>query len=280
VVANLVSLAEKLAQQAKAGQLLALGVGFAGVLDKERAVVIKSPNLPGWESFNLKAHLSQRLNSPVVLENDANAAAMGEKWRGAAKGLDNFMLITLGTGVGSGIVLKGELWLGESGQGGEFGHTKVVRQGQLCNCGDRGCLEAYVSGKAITRMAKRAIKQGKYSLLGRLKAIDAEKVQQAAQAGDKVALGVYRAVGGYLGLAIANVVNLLDITQFVLGGSISNAYPLLLPGLMGEMDKQLLGGNVRGVEIIKAQCQDAGVCGSAHLALIAAGSSPASSLNF
>ncbi len=278
VIVNLVRLTKKIEQKAKAGPLLALGVGFAGVLDEKREVVVKSPNLPGWESFDLKAHLVHEIKKPVILENDANAGAVGEKWLGAAKQLENFMLITLGTGVGSGIVLNGKLWQGVTGRGGEFGHIKVVRQGWPCACGGRGCLEAYVSGRAITRMAKQAIEQGKSSLLGRFKAIDPEEVQQAGQRGDKAALGIYQRVGRHLGLAIANVVNLLDLTQFVMAGSISNAYDLFMPSLRAEMNNQILGGGSERVEIIKAQCEDAGVCGSAYLALMAAGCSPPSFL--
>lgn len=275
VATDVVALVTRMARESESPPLLALGVGVPGLLDYKKGVVIKCPNLPGWEKFPLKGYLEERLKKPVILENDANAGALGEKWLGAARGMRNFMLVTLGTGVGSGLVLNGRLWRGEVGQAGELGHLKVKAQGLPCGCGDRGCLEVYASGSAVRRMAREALAKGRRTILhqmvgGKLERLDPALVQQAAAQGDQLARGIYRILGAHLGLALAQVVNILDVTNFILGGGVSKAWNLFLPSLKRNLYTRVIGREPATIKILPAECgEDAGIVGLAYLALAA-----------
>src|SRR5271166_3180145 len=137
--------------------LLGIGIGVPGIIDMQTGLVRESPNLPDWVDYPARAAIEQCLKTVVILENDANVAALGEKWLGAAKDYSDVAMLTLGTGVGGGLVLGGAIWRGSNGMAGEFGHTTVEPEGQLCGCGNRGCLEQYASATAEVRMAREAI---------------------------------------------------------------------------------------------------------------------------
>src|ERR1700735_983058 len=137
--------------------LLGIGIGVPGIIDIKSGMVIESPNLPDWTDYPARAAIEQRLKTVVILENDANVAALGEKWLGAAKDFSDMAMLALGTGVGGGLVIGGAIWRGANGMAGEFGHTTVEPDGQLCGCGNRGCLEQYASATAVVRMAREAI---------------------------------------------------------------------------------------------------------------------------
>src|SRR3984885_14380443 len=139
---------------------LGIGIGVPGIIDMETGMVCESPNLPDWADYPVRAEIEQRLGTRVILENDANSAALGEKWLGVAKDVDDMAMLTLGTGVGGGLVLRGRIWHGMAGMAAEFGPTTVEREGVLCGCGNRGCLEAYASATAVVRMAREAIARG------------------------------------------------------------------------------------------------------------------------
>src|SRR3974390_2948374 len=150
------------------GQLLGIGIGVPGFIDMAAGMVMESPNLPDWKSFPVRDEIERRLNTTVILENDANSAAMGEKWLGAGRHTDHMAMYTLGTGVGGGLVFNGRLWQGMSGMAGELGHFNVEPEGHPCGCGSRGCLEQYASATAIVRMAREAIARGESSELERV----------------------------------------------------------------------------------------------------------------
>ena len=135
--------------------LIGIGIGVPGIIDMQTGLVRESPNLPDWVDYPARAAIEQRLKTVVTLENDANVAALGEKWLGAAKDFADMAMLTLGTGVGGGLVLGGSIWRGANGMAGEFGHTTVEPEGQLCGCGNHGCLEQYASATAVVRMAQR-----------------------------------------------------------------------------------------------------------------------------
>jgi len=137
--------------------LFGIGIGVPGIIDMQTGLLRESPNLPGWADYPVRAEIERRLKTIVILENDANVAALGEKWLGAAKDYSDVAMLTLGTGVGGGLVLGGAIWRGANGMAGEFGHTTVEPEGQLCGCGNRGCLEQYASATAVVRMAREAI---------------------------------------------------------------------------------------------------------------------------
>ncbi len=248
-----------------------IGVAIAGIIDKEKGIVVHSPNLKELNSFQIKKELEKTLKKSVIIENDANAAALGELWKGNGRGLKNFMLLTLGTGLGSGLVLNGELWTGEDGIASEFGHTKIVPDGIKCDCGAKGCLEMYFSSKAIGRIVKRMLRKETKSVLNSLSIKDVvspRTVYIAAKEGDAVAINVYREISKYLGIAIANVINFLGIKHFILSGGISNAYNIFIPFLNNQVSKNLFYPFRTEFNILKAKLGNrAGATGAAYLIL-------------
>ena len=138
-------------------RLCGIGVGVPGLVDSESGRLLDSPNLPGWSNYDVKGEIERRLGTAVILENDANAAALGEQWLGAGRGFESMCMYTLGTGVGGGLVLNGEIWRGWNGMAGELGHCNVEPEGHVCNCGSHGCLEQYASATAVVRMAREAL---------------------------------------------------------------------------------------------------------------------------
>ncbi|MFZ2014465.1 MAG: ROK family glucokinase, partial [Nocardioides sp.] len=211
-----------------------VGVGAAGYIDKARAVVMFAPNL-AWRDLDLKADLEAKLDLPVVVENDANAAAWGEFQFGAGHDVDDLLLVTVGTGVGGGVVLDGSLYRGAFGVGAEIGHMRVVPDGILCGCGNYGCLEMYASGSALVREVRAAARAG--SLLaadlveragGDPAQITGPLVTDAARAGDAFATEHLATVGRWLGEGIASLTAVLDPAVVVVGGGVSAADDLLL----------------------------------------------------
>src|SRR5580765_8603818 len=154
--------------------LTGVGIGVPGIIEKKTGRVIKSPNLPDWLNYPVKEEIERRLQSVVILENDANSAALGEYWLGAARDADAMIIITLGTGVGGGIVMNGDIWEGMTGMAGEFGHINIEPEGHPCNCGSRGCAEQLASATAIVRMAKEIIAGGKAEALAKAAKGDVE----------------------------------------------------------------------------------------------------------
>ena len=255
-------------------EIASVGVGAAGFVDKGRAVVMFAPNL-AWRDETLKTDLEARLGLPVVVENDANAAAWGEFEFGAGKDVDDLLLVTVGTGVGGGIVLDGELYRGAFGVAAEIGHIRVERNGRLCGCGNHGCLEQYGSGTALVREAREAIEGG--SLLakdlldragGDLDAITGPMISSAAADGDKFALEQLTTLGEWLGEGIASLAAVLDPAVAVIGGGVSEAGSLLLDPIRTTLRNNLTGrGHRPELEIRKAQLGNtAGMIGAADLA--------------
>ena len=271
VLKNLISLTHSL--HSTDNRVSAVGIGVAGVLDQHKEVLLQSPNIKVLEQVLLQKVLSEALHLPVFLENDANAAALGEQWAGGGRELENFLLITLGTGIGGGFILHGELWSGENGKAGELGHMVVAADGQLCSCGKRGCLEAYSSGTAIKRMAQDALRAGACSGLqnlsgGDFSVIDAEMVHQAALQGDAVSRDIFKQMARYLAIGISNVNNLLDINSFIIGGAVSNAFEVFGPFLLDEVKRQVYRISRDTIRIFVSELgNDAGAYGAAYLGL-------------
>jgi len=251
----------------------AVGVGAAGYIDKARAVVLFAPNL-AWRDLDLKADLELALALPVVVENDANAAAWGEFQFGAGHDVDDLLLVTVGTGVGGGLVLDGSLYRGAFGVGAEIGHMRVVPDGMLCGCGNRGCFEMYASGSALVREARTAARAG--SLLaadlleragGDPDAITGPLVTEAAQAGDTFAVEQLASLGRWLGEGIASLTAVLDPAVVVVGGGVSAAGELLLGPTRAAFAAQLTGrGHRPTLEIRRARLGNrAGLIGAADL---------------
>ncbi len=187
----------------------------------------------------MRAEIERRLKTVVILENDANVAALGEKWLGAAKDVDDMAMLTLGTGVGGGLVLRGSIWHGMNGMAGEFGHTNIEPEGHPCKCGNRGCLEQYASATAVVRMANEAIAANPASGLARAAHEDVEfsskSIYNLAIQGDEEARKVFRRVGRALGIVLSGMVNSLNLPIYVIGGGVSSAWEAFSPTIFEEL---------------------------------------------
>ena len=248
------------------GGLGGVGVSFGGHVDAEAGLVLRSVHVPGWENWPLGADLAAEFGVPAPVENDANAAALAE-WRfGAGQGQPSLLYLTVSTGIGGGLVLNGEIYRGRHGMAGEIGHTVVAPNGPLCPCGRRGCLEAVAAGPAIARLARERLAADpmRPSLLRERPDFQAQEVAAAAEAGDPPAREAVDEALGYLGLGVANAVNLLDPGCVVLGGGVTRmGSPLFnrVRQLVGE--HALVPCDIRSAEL----GDDVGVWGA--LAVIA-----------
>ena len=253
-----------------AKSIRAVSVVVPGSVQHDTGVVVNAPNIPSLAGFKLGVALEQQLNRQVLLENDANAAALGEMWRGAGRGHRTIICLTLGTGVGSGIILDGELWRGVDGTAGEIGHTSVEPLGGVkCRCGSTGCLEVYASGTAIVRMSLEELANHPQSYLHSISKIElsAETISQAATAGDEFALEIFRKMGVYLGIAMANIVNTLNPEMIVIGGGVSAAFDLFSKHARAEVLQRAFPVPAERCQIVQAECgDDAGLIGAAWLA--------------
>ncbi len=248
--------------------VIATSIMVPGAVDCAKAVVVQAPNLPSLVNFPLKAELEQKLGWPVYLENDANAAAVGEMWQGAARGCRDVVSVTLGTGVGGGVILDGKLWRGSHGSAGEIGHTTVDPfSGLKCKCGNTGCLELFASATAIVRMTRETLSLFPET---RLKSdeLTAEKVYDAGQKGDELALAVFKRFGMYLGIGLANLINLIDPQIIVITGGVVNGWALFSSEMYRQVEERAFRTTAQQVKIAKAECGDnAGLLGAARLAL-------------
>lgn len=207
-----------------------VGISAAGFVSSDRKTMLATPNIAGWNGVDLDAQLTALIGLPVVIENDANAAAWGEAAFGAGRGHDHLLIVTVGTGIGGGIVVNGNLYRGGFGTAAEIGHMRVVPEGHLCGCGARGCFEQYASGSALMRHAREAISatpELARNLLslgnGTLDGLTGQHITEAAQAGDAVALAAFNTTAHYLGAGIASLSVILDPTRIVIGGGVVDA---------------------------------------------------------
>jgi len=231
------------ARYSNRGTLCGVGIGIPGIIDKRTGMLRESPNLPGWHDYPVRDDISQRIGTEVILENDANAAGFGENWLGAGMGYDEMCMITLGTGVGGGLVLRGGVWLGMNGMAGEVGHVTVDPNGHPCKCGSIGCVEQYASATAIMRMAREEIAAGDAPELEKLAAgpnieFSARAIFNLALQGDRAAQRVYDRVGWALGILVGDLVNILNLRMYVIGGGVSNAWQAFAPSMFAEIRKR------------------------------------------
>jgi glucokinase len=253
--------------------VVAIGVGAAGFVDADRSTVLFAPNL-AWRDAPLRDQISARVQLPVFIENDANAAAWGEFRFGAGEGLPDVVALTVGTGIGAGLILDGALYRGRFGIAGEPGHMRVVPDGRPCGCGNRGCWEQYCSGTALVRAARDVVSQrpadaGRLlELAGSAAAVDGPAVTQAAKEGDPAAVGCFEEIGHWLGQGVADLAAVLDPGRFVVGGGVSEAGELLLGPARERYAAVLTGRGHRPVaDIVPARLGiEAGLIGAADLA--------------
>lgn len=257
---------------ARIDEVAGIGVGSPGPLDPEAGVVIFAPNLK-WRDVPLVAIIKDALGAPVYLENDANLAGLGEARYGAGRGSRNMIYITVSTGIGGGLVLGGEIYRGSSFVAGEVGHMMIVDEGPLCGCGNHGCLEALASGPAIANMARELIRHGEETLMtdligGDVDLVTAEVVGRAAMQGDAAAIAVIGKAAEYLGIGIANLVNILNPDAVVVGGGVARLGEILLAPTREAACQRALKPAFDAVRIVAAELGvDAGVVGATSLVL-------------
>lgn len=251
---------------------VAIGLATPGPLDPERGVVVHAPNLPCLTNRPIAEDLSHRCKMPVFLENDANAAALGEWWVGAGERAGDMVVITVGTGIGGGLILGGRLYRGSASSAGELGHMTIEPNGPPCGCGNSGCLEALASAPAIAKRAQEKIQKGFESVLlervdGDLARISAEAVSRACEEGDALAIRVMEESGRYLGIGVANLVNLLNPTAILFGGGVAAAGDFLLDPIKKELNRRALLSMREKVSLrICTLGNDAGFMGAARVA--------------
>ncbi len=274
VIGRLLLLARQAMESARVdpASIDAIGVGCGGPLDPETGVIHDPPNLPGWHEVPLAAMLRRALGRPVYVENDANAGALGEYHRGAGRGVENMIYLTISTGIGGGIVIGGRLYRGETGNAGEIGHMTMVWNGRPCTCGSRGCLEAYASGTSIARRAREAIESGEASVLteiaGSTLAVTAATVIMALRSRDPLAVRIWDESMEILGAGIASVANIFDPARVVLGGGVTQAGAALFDPVRRVALSRVLPPRDSSVAIVPSQLGvQLGVVGAAVAAL-------------
>ena len=248
-----------------------IGFGFPGQIDCYNGVVRILPNIPGWIDVPIAEIMQKESNVPVKVDNDVRCAALAELNYGAGAGCKNLVCITVGTGIGSGLIINGKLVRGASNAAGEIGHIKLqMHDGLICGCGDTGCFEAYASGPAIVAMAKDYVRGGKSAKFresaGSTAAITPAIVCQAALEGDVVAKRIFTRMGEYLGIGLASVVNLLNPEKIVVGGGVADAGDLLLEPLRKTLIERAMPIQGSAVKVVPAQLGNtAGIIGSSLL---------------
>ena len=257
ILAAMVEAIDTLRQRNGERGLAGIGIAVPGFISAAEGVIRNSNNLASLEGFPVREELSRRLNTAVILENDANAAALGEWWQGAGRGVDNLVLLTLGTGVGGGIMVGGHLLQGADGMAAELGHITVVQGGNPCGCGNRGCLEKHASAPAISAMAQ---------LMSLGAGLTAREVYDLAMAGEERARTVFAAMGESLGVALAMLVNTFNFPLYLLGGGVAAAWDLFAPAMLEELVKRSFTYRTTRPQVEAAGLGgDAGLYGAARL---------------
>jgi glucokinase len=262
------------------GKLLGVGVGVPGMVDLRTGHLRGCPNLPGWSEVPVRAQIERRLGMSVVLENDANAAAVGEMWLGAAHEVRDLAIFTLGTGVGGGLIISGKIHHGMIGMAGEFGHIMIDPDGFACTCGVRGCLEQYASATAIMCMARASRDAELSAAIKGDQSFSAKCLYELATRGNAAASGIFDLVGQSLGRAVAVVVNALNLPMIVIGGGVANGWEAFAPSLFAELRKRSLvymatetvgpGGSGNATLVTRSRLgSDAGLYGAARLPMVA-----------
>ena len=247
---------------------IGIGVGAPGPLDRERGIVLVAPNL-GWKDFPLAQRIQKRLNLPTTLDNDANCATFGEWWQGAARGGRNVVGITIGTGIGGGLIINGALYHGSSDMAGEIGHTTIDLNGRHCKCGNYGCLEAYASAPAIATRAREVLvrEEGDSAIPamveGNFDNITARIVYDAAKLGDPIASEIVKDTARYLGAGVANLLNIFNPDIVVLAGGVAEAGDALFVPLRAEVRRRAFSPAVNAMKIVPGSLPGtAGVVGA------------------
>ncbi len=275
IIADMVAILRELINKVEenGGTIHGIGISAPGPLNPETGIVLTTPNLPGWHNVPLRDRVAREVALPVRIENDANAAAYGEFWKGAGKGSKVLICLTLGTGVGGGIVIDGKIFSGAQFIGAELGHMTIKYDGLKCPCGSKGCLEAYISATGIVKRIRSRIDAGETSILSDTvqhlpEKLTAEAVFEAAQQNDSLAREIMEKTGVLLGIGITNLGNIFNPDVVVIGGGVSKAGEMLLEPARREVRRRAMPGIADTMRIVPAALgDDAGAIGLAALAL-------------
>ncbi len=256
-----------------ASEIYAVGIGAAGMSNPEAGILFSSPHLPGWRNVLLRDIIQDRLGQKTFLTNDANAAALGEFYFGAARNSRDFIFITISTGIGGGLVIGGKICTGAVGIAGEVGHMTIDDKGPACDCGNRGCWETLASGTALAREAKLRISKGvKTSILecaeGNMEKVTPQAIHRAAEKGDRLAKKLIAQTGYYIGVGLASLINIFNPELIVIGGGLSNLGDMLLEPAFKTAEKRAYKEAFRAVRFASAELgRNSGVIGAATFAL-------------
>lgn len=257
VIGDMVEAIQKLKAEAGSLRLAGVGIGIPGFILMEEGIVVGSNNLPQFEGFRVRDEIERRLGTQVILENDANAAALGEKWIGAGKDVKDLVLLTLGTGIGGGIISAGKVLHGSVGMAGELGHITVVPNGNPCGCGNYGCVEKHASATAIVSMAR---------MMSLGDNVTSEDVFHMAVAGNAKAKMIFHAMGSSLGIALATLINIFNFPLYLLSGGVLAAWEQFAPAMFDEVEKRSFTYRNAKTTITKATLgNEAGLYGAAYL---------------
>ena len=271
ILENIIKITEKVIefQEIDSKEIKCIGVGAPGPLDIDKGEIICTPNLP-FKNFNIVAPLKKHFKMPVFLDNDGNAATMGEYMFGAGKGTENMVFITVSTGIGGGAILNGHIYRGNTKNALEIGHMTLEPQGPLCNCGNLGCAEVMASGTAIAREAKKAVDMGCNTTLTMYENITSKEVFKEAQLGDSVSQNILNTALDYLGICVANIITCLDPEVVVIGGGVSRGGKIIFDKINEVVKKRCFDVVSKNTKILPALLKaDAGVIGAAALAFMA-----------
>lgn len=268
IMDKVISSIKKVSGNIEKTKIKAIGIGSPGPLDVKNGVIVSPPNLP-IRNFNVVEAIRAEFELPTFLDNDANAATLGEFIFGAGRGTTNMVYITASTGVGGGAILNGKIYRGSTSNALEIGHTTVNPTGRACGCGNNGCVESMSSGIYIEKMAKDFIESGAKTALSQYEVVSAKEVFQEASKGDQVANEILSETLSYLGIAVANCANTFDPDKIIIGGGITKGGPIIFDKINEEMDARCLGPIRENCQIEKAQLgEKAGVVGAIALALV------------
>jgi glucokinase len=257
VLSHMVGAIQELRTRFGQDSLAGVGVGVPGFILFDEGIIVGANNLPQFEHYPMRDQIEGRLGSRVLLENDANAAALGEKWIGAGRDVDDLVLLTLGTGIGGGIIMGGRVVRGKQGMAGELGHMTVIPNGNPCGCGNTGCLEKHASATAISVMAR---------LIGLGPNLTSEDVYNLAMGGDEKAKAVFRSMGEALGNALASLVNIFNFPLFLLSGGPLPAWDFFAPAMFGELQRRSFTYRNAPTRVERAALgNEAGLYGAAYL---------------
>jgi glucokinase len=240
-------------------KIKAIGIGAAGAINKEKGIIITSANIPAWRKYPFVKIIENKTEIKTFLENDATAAVIGELWQGNGKKFSNWIMLTLGTGIGGGVVIGGKLYTGRSGGAMEAGHTTIDYKGRQCPCGNKGCLERYASATAIVETAKSGLKKHPGSSVNKrikIEKLTSKLLYEEALKGDTFAKKVFAEISEYLGIGISNLVSIFNPEAVILGGGLSSAYKFILPGIKKTVAIRVQPGLKENIKYLIVKDQD------------------------